>query len=95
MIPFYIIRWTNPDGGTIDIGEYCHDFSVKKAIQAKANIANFNLHMPPPIATASAFLDSTGNLKTELDGAISVFLMDEPIDTDNSDHLLQPACPRQ
>lgn len=88
MIPYYQIWWTKPDGGTIDIGQYCTAFNVKKAIQSKANIASFTLQMTPLIVPGSDFLDTDGNLRFGMDQSVSVYLKDEPIDTSNSDHLL-------
>jgi len=88
MIPYYLILWQKPDGGTVDIGKYCTRFTVKKAIQSKANIANFELQMSPLLLEGTDFLDSEKNLRFQMDQQINVYLSDEPIDINNSSHLL-------
>jgi len=88
MIPFYKIIWHKPDGGTVDLGRYCTKFTVKKAIQSKANIASFTLQLTPLTLAGTDFLDADGNLRFQMDQQINVYLADEPIDTSNSAHLL-------
>jgi len=87
MIPFYLINWVRPDGGTVDLGKYCTSFSVKKAIQSKANIADFILRVSPLLLTGTDFLDSTGNLRFQADQQINVYLGTAPVSAISSDLL--------
>lgn len=81
MIPYYLILWSKPDGGTVDLGKYCTEFTVKKGIQSKANVASFTLRVSPLLLSGTDFLDTDGNLRFQMDQNISVYLGTAPINT--------------